>query len=755
MHTRSTLARRPKQVGSALCWAASWLLAALAGAQLGCSTVDRDPTAECQDDADCGTGAVCSVEQGICVPEELPPRAALGFDIREGDARIELLGCDPEVGTELGSSELRILDSASILDKMSLSATLTRAVSACPGDCTGECDEDALTCIEPVSANLDLSASSRLGLTPLASSSELYDTNPDPPLSEGELPTPVDLDWPRYQSAALEAHAVALLEVAPAESGSRGSMYRAIADPLGDEVELDALAEQRCHRGIIGDQGAVQVIGGDPVGGATIEFVHEEAIASLSTVLGGSGPACDAETECPTGWACNLGAGSCALDLEGVTAGSTTSITAEEDPDAVGGFAPAWLYTYCEGIDASEEALNRQFLVRVTTPADTGLPNAVFSLDQPFFDPGSPGADRRVPIDKLLCLPDWRSPQTVTFEITGDPVELLTNDLGVYSCCSTDCLPAEESDVDPTPPPSISSCEAFTQVRFETPWEPPDQFEWALAGCTPTATNSDGSAGRYVREVNECPADEPCSVSLTPGHVDAESIAYTVTIEQPQGSVFRSSSQTIQLDAETADLGTFELQPRVLLRGRIVCADGSVDCSVTNAVFAAERLRDEDEDGDPPGPYYYQSRVDENGQFLMPVDPGLYVVTAYSAVGQPGGPAPFEILDLREGSAIVETTDGVPTATIAKAFELDDGVLVRVLLRDFDASTTVTPLDRGSWMEQSDFAYDLNDPDTCYSGEGKRGCLIRRLRPSDAPFPLLLSKLFQFTTRSRGSDQCG
>jgi hypothetical protein len=139
----------------------------------------------------------------------------------------------------------------------------------------------------------------------------------------------------------------------------------------------------------------------------------------------------------------------------------------------------------------------------------------------------------------------------------------------------------------------------------------------------------------------------------------------------------------------------------------------------------------------------------------MPLDPGVYVVTAYPGVSQPGGPAPYEVIDLREDSELLEDIDGVPNATLADPLELDDGVLVRVQLRDFAVSTRVTPLDIGSWEYQSDFPedLDLNDPSTCLgSSSTPRGCSIRRLRPADTPISLLLSGKFQFTTRDRGGE---
>jgi hypothetical protein len=217
--------------------------------------------------------------------------------------------------------------------------------------------------------------------------------------------------------------------------------------------------------------------------------------------------------------------------------------------------------------------------------------------------------------------------------------------------------------------------------------------------------------------------------------------------------VFRSQRFSVPVTPDTAELPTFELVPRVLLRGSIECT--KADCSAQNAVFAAERLRTEDDDTDLPGPFYFEARADTLGNFMLPIDPGLYVVTAFPAIGQRGGPAPFAILDLREGSDLLTEIDGVLHATLDDPLALDNGVLVRVQLRDFPVSTTVFPLDLGSWTYQSDFPkeYDLNDPLTCISSS-VRGCDIRRIRPTDAPISLQIAGSIQFTARRRGESSC-
>lgn len=714
---------------------------------LACSTVDHGPIDECQDDIDCGTGSVCSLAQGnICVPEVLPPQTALGFYIREGDAlRIEIAGCDPEVERDLGGSELRVQKRGSLVRDYLLSASEARTVTSCD-ECEDTCDASTLTCATPADAQIDLSMGSRLGLASLDALAKSYTIPPD--LPEGELPMPVGFTWPTYESLDDPAARTALvLQVTPPPDTPPRSHYRrAIAPDAPDEIDSTAL--DRCQRAIIGPESSVRTFGQIPISGANVEFVHDEAIASPVTVIG-NGAACSEETECPPGWACN-DSGSCGLDLSGVSAGSAIS---RDDPP--GSLPPAYLYTYCEDVEAGED-LVRELSVRVTPPAESGLPNMIYDLSQTFPYPPAPGTLTEVNLGdgnaNALCLPDWQPPISVAFSVNGSPITLTETDLGTYTCCSTQCLPSSEPGVEPTPPPQDEACSEFAEASFETRWINAYPLDWAFAGCLPTGANSDLSSGRFVRNVSECEA-EGCSVMLTTGELSEPTRDYTVSIEQRDNSVFRSQHYNVSITPETENL-TFALEPRVLLRGHVVCISGN--CSAQSAVVAAERLRSDTDGVDPIGPFYFQATVDAAGNFVMPVDPGVYVVTAYPGVGQPGGPAPYEVVDLREDSDELEDIDGVPNATLTAPLELDEGVLVRVQLRDFAVSTRVTPYDIGSWEYQADFPedLDLNDPTTCLSSStSSRGCTIRRLRPADTPISLLLSGKFQFTTRDRGG-QC-
>lgn len=730
-------------------------LLGLLGLGMGCSTIANEPPPECEIDQDCGENLICSIAQGnICVSEVQPPLANLGFDIREGsDFRIELRGCDPEVSLEPGGNELRIRSRTRVARDFSFSVSATREVESCAECELGLiCDSQALTCTGPAEAQLDFSQNSRFGLQPLASPIESYTIPVDPPLPEGELPPPVDMVWPKYDSDENSAHWATQLDVAMLEAGTtRGTIRRVVADAVEGSFEL--VNTQRCQRALFGDEGAVRIFQAGPLVDANLEFLYDEPIAAPASVIGPA-QACSDSLVCPPGWACS-DADTCALDLSGVSAGTTTSVA-----DPLGGFSPAWLYTYCEGISApTTDPLIRELFIRLAPPIETGLPQVVFRIDQVFADPSTPNSSRLIRFSDSLCVPPWQPPHTIAFSVQGEPVELTKTDLGSYRCCSADCLPTQGPDDEPTPPPSVDSCTNFETARFTTQWFLDDAQTWGLDGCTQPSTNSEGGNGRYAREVEKLKAcsDTPCTVDLTQGEVDELDRLYEVELTQPTNSVFRSLRRQVTIGPDTLDFGEpFELEPRVLLRGQIICAAGSeANCNSVNAIVAAERLQVASDENDPLGPFFFQGRSDAEGNFVLPVEPGVYVVTGYPAIGQPGGPAPLQILDLRSDSARIELRDGVPNATLEQAIELDEGVLVRALAKDFDVQTGVTPIDLGSWTNDPAFDdFDLNAPETCHNASTRRGCVIRRLRPTDASISLLLSKRFQFTARTGGSNQC-
>src|SRR5690606_32841005 len=146
------------------------------------------------------------------------------------------------------------------------------------------------------------------------------------------------------------------------------------------------------------------------------------------------------------------------------------------------------------------------------------------------------------------------------------------------------------------------------------------------------------------------------------------------------------------------------LAPRVLVTGvvdvdQVICGrrDPGEDCAAREAVVMAERLRMPDEpDGSVPGPYFhavstfYDPVAKRDGAFVLPLDPGgVYVVTAVPAAGAEGGPAGYTLVDLRADA---------PTPLEPLRLVLEDGVVVTLRLEQFESRTTVTPMDRGSYL---------------------------------------------------------
>lgn len=731
----------------------------------GCSEYIPTPEPECQTDAECGTGSLCSLETNTCVPEALAPRDVLGFDISEVELRTELHGCDPEVSRELGGSELRVAKHSTLFESFDIRAERVDAIlNGCtPATCDGECDPVALTCTRQLDADLGLLRDSRLTRDPVASPTRNFEATPDPLPPEGELPPAPSFTWPRYAATfdpldlgAPYVDAASVLHVEHAEEASTiGDFYRVLASDASGE--LVARGTERCMRSVRAEAARVHTLAGQAIGDANITFLYDEPIATPSTVLG-TPPSCSNDEDCAPGWACYQNGGrngSCGLDLTREVAGTTLSYN-EESGETVGAFPPAYLYTYCEEFVSDIEPLVRTFVVRVKPPDSTGLPTIDYRIDQE-FQPGLPDLIPPELIAEDLCMPNWREPKDLGVSFMGSPVALKDTELGTYTCCSTDCLPSNDAE-EPQPPPNVDTCSGFDSAVFETTWINDDEISWLFQGCAQTVAES-GASGRYARnlvsEDGQCPVDG-CTIPLTPGDEDEMSRSYSVSIRQPPNSVLRSQRFNVTVQTETESLPTFELEPRVLLRGRVEC--DNEDCSTVNAVVVAEQLRTGTGEDEILGPYLFQTRVDPDGSFVLPVDPGRYVMTAYPASSEPGAPAPYRLVDVREGApGLVETVDGAPTAQLS-TFALSKGVLVRVQLRDFDISTTaVTPIDTGSWTYQDNAAefedVDLNAPETCLTSS-TRGCAIRRVRATDTPLPLLLAGQFQFTTRDRGSDSC-
>jgi hypothetical protein len=728
-------------------------LLALAGLlAVACSTLAPIQTdGSCKSDGDCDAGEICALDQGgVCVSSAIAPRGALGFDIIEPATglRVELAGC--ETSNADGDVELRV-DREQVAQRFALFSTDVQpgpgctALSGCP--LTHGCDESEELCVGPLGATMQLRQGSRLGLEETQSASQGW-----PLLDEEGMPlpdAPVEFAWARYEGGPISPPT--LIDSQPT-APPRARLRRALlGDPTLADHELSMLSRYQCDRTVFGD---VRRFGAEPVLGATVSFTIDEPIANAGTVLSDLPlPTCGKDDPCPDGLVCDPVGDVCGYDLTGWRAGEAATNDA-------GAFRTN-LYTYCE----DDPQPVRRLLIDVVPPPGSPLPQIQVPLELEFAlikDPNPlliPDTD----LGGTLCVPDWPDPTPVEFQIGAGPVTLATSPGGTsFRCCDTSCLPSAALLGDDAPAPP-ETCVAWESLRIETSVEDPDPQAWEDAGCLPLADEP----GLWARVVTpeDCQG-EICGIALPTHEIDGEPRRYQVNITHPMTSVFRSQSYSIDEMPQT-----IEFSPRTILRGTIEC-DAEIDgCSPVGAVVIAERLRMPDEGG-PLGPYFYwqvthATALDADGAlqgaaFALPVNPGVYVVTALPASGSAGGPAELSIVDLRNGAP------GVSDGNV-KVLELDDPIAlrpgrpVRLELRDFDRGAQVRPIDTGSFLGKEGFVLpdvgtpvDLNDSTTCYSANPTRACQIRSLvRPDVGALSLLQNKRVQFLTRSGGVVGCG
>ena len=762
---------------------------------LACSSLAPVETPQgCTVDADCQTdGHVCG--EGVCYDPNLPPRSHIGLDVRGAglatNFRFELRGEDSAV-LRIDRSPIRFsvsLDdrkgTPGVRDRLEISLRETFVSS----------DKQVSVAL---AGDLTFSQASRLGRDPVIVTNRhiaLVDMMGNP---VDEADARLTLPWARYDRDPLGNDIPLLLGVI-AEPGvdeisgvdvHRGPVYRQLVRPQLAGVGLHAFTihtRRECHRKI---RGAV-VIGADgtPVSGVNLEFRHARhdpgegdfcdpepeagtpALCSLQTIVPNGGlpecitindcPApygchatgddagskrcgCTSDGQCPSGQVCEIDRMRCALDLGGLLAARDETI---DDTNAY----DAWVYTYCDDDLGSDREID--FVVTATPRGEDAVVPALSFRTQIDFLWGN---GVFLPADpKQVCLPDWAPPQAVLFALASPPQPLhLDADGEPWTCCSSACLDSEEEEP-PTPP---ATCPLGATVTASTLFTP-DPAPWKKFSCMeldrPDLTVPEGSQ-RVVYgpfDTTSCATDgTPCTLALSSG---TKGLEYSVRIEPPVGSLVRSMILPPQVvDAGTPSIVAPPLAYRVLLRGRVELApllamDGSVDLTVrcpVNAEIMAERLRVPGEDPSTIlGPYFYSahtipgSLVCDPGSsfasFVLPVNPGVYLVTALPQTGSQGGPAKIVVLDLREGSPLVDSAGPMPVADLPAPLVMEPGTLVTIELDNFDRSSVATPLDLAGWMPIDGYPdLDLNRPDTCH-GATDRGCEIRRLRPKGGLSP--------------------
>lgn len=481
---------------------------------------------------------------------------------------------------------------------------------------------------------------------------------------------------------------------------------------------------------------------------------------------------CTSDGACADGLICNEDTEQCELPLAGLVAWTGTT-PADPEPGLDGQF-DARVYTYCDDLPTSEP-LQRSFDVTITPPLD-GFPSVVLQADVDFAPLQAGGQKPNASFGGNLCVPAVGATQNITLALSGEPQTLL----GAYTCCDIDCLPRTEDDaVDPPEPPSqcagasagvtptyrAESALVFDRARLEA-WNAAD------SPCVPLRPDDDGDDDDDVtvgvlRRSGPCEASDDsgttmpqCELNLADN--DGTPREYTLRIETPTGSVLGSRDTNLIVDALSGTtVAELQLPNRVMVRGRVdieSCneaeeADG--DCGTPGAKILAERLRmDGESEDDHPGPYFHQISTffdptqppgQQSGAYVLPLDPGVWVVTALPDSGTDGGPAPIKVVDVRDGRD-KRGTD----------FTLEDGILVTVDVGSFDRRSQMIPLDTGSYA-------DLTNPDTnvplelgaagqCLSSDGTTaGCRIRRLVGGSSLPPSQIGQV-RFTARSRDTN---
>ncbi|MBA3550338.1 MAG: hypothetical protein H0T76_28015 [Nannocystis sp.] len=453
---------------------------------------------------------------------------------------------------------------------------------------------------------------------------------------------------------------------------------------------------------------------------------------------------CDTDAECPTSQVCEQQSHRCALDLASPDLGTGgLGLTATE-----GGVATkvetsdfeAWVYTYCE--DDLQGDREMEFVVRATPSSPGGdvpppLPPLSFHTSVDFL--WQNGELPRAELKQNMCFPDWSAPQPLAFDVSSAPQELYRGAGNQpFVCCSATCLDLTKPAASPP-----ASCRLAATLTARTVFTPDPEL-WSTFSCmeldvADTTVPAGSQRITYGFDQTKC-SDGPCNINLSAG---TDKLEYELRVEPPQGSLIRSMvlPTPLVVDTGTTSVVMPKLEYRVLLRGRVTVTPedcpakpsggaSAIDCP--RASILAERLKVAGEEPALAPLYLTAATIPGSyGDFVLAVNPGVYLVTALPASGSPGGPADIRVVDLRLDSKLVDTSGPIPIADLDSPLSLDVGKLVTVELEGFGRSSKAVPLDVGYWAAKplrfNGVTLNLNDPATCY-GSLNRGCQIRRLR---------------------------
>lgn len=735
----------------------------------------------CQTAADCDPGEICALEQGgVCVDGTAPHQAsfALRVEYPTDEDKMDFLGRD----TFGSSGELtlpldQLRQAVDIRVIRAFGRGLDNPDQACPAEYTfdpqrGYCTADAPH--NAVSLHMLTRSPARLELLQQSRSSE----------SEGGLKP--------YLTPGIGIGALLRVEPVTEKAAAYAQLHH-ILDPARpelfvppDDLPIELVSDWRCHWPVVGTVRAARDAPDDPkmlLGGADVSFTHRSPTTNATTAwpqiddMTLASPCSGISDVCEPAFPeqqCDAGKELCALDLAGLAAAATTSGSMPEDL----GHVRTRVYAYC----APQWVGLREFDVTVKfkqdqQPQDPSIRypymrfKASVSLDEEPTDPNVAIAD--IELGKDLCVPAWQGyATTVNFAAPPIPVKLGNQ---VFSCCDTSCV----TDVDP--PTSCDKLANSDKIEFETLVANSATDTWSVdsgetdACLKPVADESSGAVGSFTVTLSSDSCDtSPCEV-IVAAPTTVEERLYSVNVTTRETSVFRSARHQVRtLPGRDVDI---RLRPRAVLSGRVICRPGFVECDASSAEVMAERLRVVGEEDDPPlGPFFFSQAADEFGDFALPVNPGVYIVTALPQIGLPGGPARYRVLDLRlasQGGVLPDEASELPVG-VGEILQLHPGQTARVRLagESSDARLKVRAIDFGSWFFRgADYwaaddlpewlvnplgsplwsePLDLNNPSTCYAKDssGSVGCAIRRLTPQGATLnPTHGGTVVQFTVR--------
>lgn len=784
-------------------------LGASAAALLACSTaLEDEKSRDCKVDSDCvDAGKVCNA--GLCTEDRLPARDPIALDVRSeafGDPpfRVEILGKDAAVARYLDDRPYRYRvtlgntkTTVGVRDTLFISLEETRKTL-----------QEGESPVAPLAGTFTLSQGSRLGRSTLKSPPITY---PPSDMTQEEMPTEtpsVEQPWPRYAPTDVSGDLPLILEISPADDVEpaapgnqkygRGIVYRQfLRKNTGSAAQhnLAVTSVRECHRKVDGllrfPDGVPQLppippMEGDPNITVSLRYAGRvpdddpntltcdpnpgdggtPLLCSIDTIVPQPADQCDspnqcappygchvtpagdekrcgckADAECPAGQYCNPEHQLCALDLTDRPASKPLDLPVEEST-----FFP-WVYTYCDDDYTAQHQM--EVVVVVDPDSRLGLPRLTFRDVLDFYynnDEPEP-----TPLDPI-CLPTWDPVQPVELRLTQQPATVYTDPRDrTWTCCDTGCISPADDKVAAVP----TSCTLRAALSATTSFaiDPNKAPNWV--DCLPPESST-GSLS-----LDDCSADDtPCMVQLSPGPPGGAGQEYRLRIEPPVGSIFRSDFATVQVSAGVPAIDV-ALPYRVLVRGKVTLADCTVPpeggtCTPEAEIVAERIIRKEIEAGeDLLGPFLFTTSTlpDTPGEYVLPLNPGLYLLTALPKItvgASQAAPAPIGILDVRPGSKLVKEKNGVPYAEAPDLVLAQSGLTFTLEFDDFDLSTRVIPLDQTSWTNGNkgigyEFEdYRLSEPGVC---DRTSGCQIRRLRPGNSPVYLTRERFINYVMR--------